>query len=90
MSEERLQFQIESGVPIPVRRPRGLFAAVDPIVGQMKVGDSVFLPTASDEESEVMRCRLDSTVRQAAWRNRLSAGWAVRVVEGGVRFWRTR
>lgn len=81
---------IEKGVPIPRSRRRGFFAEIEPLVTEMEQGDSVFFATESEEESNVLRCKLDSTVRAAAWRNRMEAGWSVRAVDGGVRFWRTR
>lgn len=87
---ELRDLKVESGVPLPRPHGRGLIDTMGPLVTSMKPGDSVFVATGSLEESQVARCKIGNAVRMAAWRDRISAGWSVRVVDGGVRFWRTR
>ena len=70
------EIKVETGIPIPLKRRRGVTGALRNL---KRVGDSVFLPKANPRS--VPQCAGDAGLR---------GKYTARTVEGGVRVWRTK
>lgn len=84
-------FTIEKGIPCPALQPRGASSKYP--FDKLEVGDSFFVPVSLKEGETAehamsrLRSNIEGNKRRAV---KLSGHYvAVRVVEGGVRVWRT-
>lgn len=76
-------FEIEKSVPLPPPPMRGRKSAKYPLA-DMGVGDSFLVPTMKPEEKRQSLYQLVSLKGRSMGRR-----FVVRVVDGGVRVWRT-
>lgn len=84
--------EIESGIPIPTRgsgggNPNSGRKAIYPF-GNMAVGDSFFVPALNGKTPAQTRNGVTGAI---SFHTKANPGrrFASRIVEGGVRFWRT-
>lgn len=84
-------FTIEKGIPCPALQPRGVTSKYP--FDKMEVGDSFFVPVSPKEGEAVEHAlsRLRSNIEGNKRRVVKMTGHTitVRIVEGGVRVWRT-
>lgn len=87
-----MTFQIEDGVPVP-KRAAGRTGSKYPF-GRLEVGQSFMVPVTQDPEDEGSTVEkrvgtLRSAIGAFCKRNPGHGKFSVRLVEGGVRVWRT-
>jgi hypothetical protein len=74
---------IEKGIPMPETKTEKTSRPY----AKLEVGDSFMLPVAQGSTAEKLKANLSSSARNAG--KKLGVKFAVRIVEGGVRVWRT-